>query len=105
MTTTMDAEAERWDEELELSRIRERIDAIDAERRRLSARRQEIEDARARQKFVCACVRLNKDIDIHGMAEQEVLGRYGLQLGLVSETLSALKACPSCRGSGIPKEG
>jgi hypothetical protein len=89
----------------ELSYIRKRIEEIDKERWGLIKRLQEIEDGRAQRKFTCECVRKNGDIDITNMQEQEAAGRKGLQMGLVYETLSSLKACPSCHGSGIPSGG
>ena len=97
----MTTKAEVEDDELRI--IRARISKIDAERSRLLKRAKEIEDGRARRKFTCACVRLNKDIDIGDMSEQHAAGRRGLQLGLVAETLSALEDCARCGGSGIPK--
>lgn len=86
----------------ELSRINARISEIDEERYKLVRRRQVLERGRALRKFTCVCVRLGRDIDVTNMSEQEAAGRRGLQIGLVAETLSALKDCPSCRGSGIP---
>jgi hypothetical protein len=86
----------------ELTRINARIAEIDDERFKLIRRRQVLERNRALRKFTCVCVRLGKDIDVTNMSEQEAAGRHGLQIGLVAETLSALKDCPSCRGSGIP---
>ncbi|HYX21409.1 MAG TPA: hypothetical protein VFA98_11250 [Thermoanaerobaculia bacterium] len=86
----------------ELSRIRARIAEIDDERIKLLKRCNVLERNRALRKFTCVCVRLGKDIGVTNMSEQEAAGRNGLQIGLVAETLSALKGCPSCRGSGIP---
>lgn len=86
----------------ELTRIRARIAEIDDERFKLLQRCKVLEKNRALRKFTCVCVRLNKDIGVTDMIEQEAAGRRGLQTGIVIETLSALKNCPSCRGSGIP---
>ena len=86
----------------ELTLINARISEIDDERWKLIQRRKVLERNRALRKFTCVCVRLGKDINVTNMTEQEVAGRHGLQIGLVAETLSALKNCPSCRGSGIP---
>lgn len=86
----------------ELSRIRARIAEIDSERYKLLQRCKVLEQTRALRKFTCVCVRLGKDIRVTNMSEQEAAGRTGLQCGLVAETLSALKNCPACRGSGIP---
>lgn len=86
----------------ELTRINARISEIDDERWKLIQRRKVLEQNRALRKFTCVCVRLGKDISVTDMSEQEAAGRRGLQIGLVAETLSALKNCPVCRGSGMP---
>jgi len=73
-----------------------RLDALVAERN-------ELEFARDRMKYTCPCVRLNSDMGIHDMGDQERRGRYGLRAGgLVSNCLSAQLACPNCHGSGMP---
>lgn len=57
----------------------------------------------ALDRYRCHCVNLNSKMGIIDMVEQERRNRNGLQIGLVSETLSASRACPDCGGSGIPK--
>lgn len=54
--------------------------------------------------YTCTCVRLNKDLDIWDMSQQEEQGRRPLGFGSVSDTLSADKNCPICHGTGIPPE-
>jgi len=49
----------------------------------------------------CTCVRLNKEIGIHDMIMQDTAGRRGLTGGgWVSDTLSAVKSCVRCNGTG-----
>jgi hypothetical protein len=50
----------------------------------------------------CTCVKLNRDIEIYDMGEQERRGRRGLGFGMVSDTLSCRKDCTTCKGTGIP---
>ena len=53
----------------------------------------------------CACVKLGKDIGIMDMQDLQLAGRVGFGAGLVAYTLSALKSCPSCKGTGKPAHG
>lgn len=62
-----------------------------------------LEMLQALNRYTCSCVNLNSKMGIHDMAEQELRGRIGLQLGVVSETLSAARSCPDCGGSGVPR--
>jgi hypothetical protein len=85
----------------ELVDIRAVLDKLDTLRSTLIARRDVLERLlRGKELFTCVCVRLNEDLGIRTMSEQEAAGRRGLQLGSVSETLSALKDCPHCKGRG-----
>lgn len=58
----------------------------------------------AKEKYSCSCVRLNKDINVFDMRDQELRNRNGLQLGFVAETLSADRSCQTCHGSGKATE-
>lgn len=78
----------RADMQLEINQINDEIDALGLEL--------------DREGFTCRCVRLNEDIGIHDMVDQEKAGRVGLGLGWVSQTLSALRDCEVCKGAGKP---
>jgi hypothetical protein len=87
-----------------------RIDEIntecDALERRLDALREErsaLGMAQALDTYTCHCVNLNRKMEIHDSVEQERRNRNGLQVGLVSETLSASRSCPDCGGTGQPR--
>jgi hypothetical protein len=51
----------------------------------------------------CPCVKLNSKLGIFDIHEQASLGRVPLELGAVSDTHSANKDCPTCKGTGKPK--
>lgn len=84
----------------EMRALDKRIKELDHERASLLSERERLEIIEASERFTCECVRLNRDIDVHNMIDQEKCGRNGLQFGLVSNTFSALKACPKCHGRG-----
>lgn len=51
----------------------------------------------------CTCVKLNKDVEIYDMQEQERRGRNPLSVGgFVADTLTARKDCTVCNGTGVP---
>lgn len=91
---------------------RERIQAIDRQAAALQttlnlmhAQRRELELEEVREAHPCDCVKLNASIGIHDTGEQARQGREGLSFGgWVSETLSALKDCPRCHGTGVPED-
>jgi len=86
-----------------LKEIRQEIDTLDSRRYQLIEEREVLERAEAKEKYNCPCVRLNGDIGIHDMVEQEGANRRGLGFGFVSQTLSCEKDCPRCKGKGIPQ--
>lgn len=53
---------------------------------------------------LCGCVRVNGEIDIVTMVDQEKRGRIGIEPGLVEKTRSARKDCPECKGTGLLEE-
>jgi len=56
-----------------------------------------------REDHPCACVKLNRDVEIYDMGEQERRGRNPLSCGgFVADTLTARKDCTVCKGTGIP---
>jgi hypothetical protein len=80
----------------EIGSLQEKVYALQDERLALRLE-QDKED------HPCTCVKLNKDIEIYDMMEQELRGREPLSLGsFVCDLLTALKNCPVCRGTGIP---
>ena len=51
----------------------------------------------------CTCVKLNGDVEVFDMQEQERRGRNPLSCGgFVADTLSARKDCTVCNGTGVP---
>lgn len=79
----------------ECARLQRSLDTLYAERKKLMM-------LGKREEYSCSCVRLNSEIGIFDMIEQEESNRNGIGCGLVSETLSALKCCPNCSGTGKP---
>ncbi len=63
-----------------------------------------LEMEQAKEDHPCSCVKLNGDIEIYDMVEQERRGRRGLQFGTVADTLSARKDCEFCKGTGKPSK-
>lgn len=56
-----------------------------------------------KEEHPCSCVRLNGDIEIYDMQEQERRGRTPLSCGgFVADTLTARKDCQECGGTGKP---
>lgn len=82
--------------------LRERLAEVDKEALFLRETIHKALMAEAREKFTCPCVRLNSDLGIGTCAQQAEKHRVGLQLGYVADTLSALKDCPLCDGTGEP---
>lgn len=74
-----------------------RVGEIDAEDHELRL-------TQCRTEHPCHCVRLNRDLKIHTMEQQERCGRKPLMhMGFVSESLSTLGTCPLCHGTGKPR--
>lgn len=55
----------------------------------------------------CTCVRLNRELGIYTLVDQERAMRRSWESGLVADSRSARKDCPLCKGSGArpPEEG
>lgn len=89
---------------------KERLQAIDVIIRRLQLQVNDLQEERnklrleeQREEHPCSCVKLNGDIEIYDMQEQERRGRSPLSVGgFVAHTLSARLDCPSCKGTGKP---
>lgn len=57
-----------------------------------------------KEEHPCTCVKLNSDVEIYDMQEQERRGRNPLSCGgWVANTLSARKDCLTCKGTGKPQ--
>ncbi len=89
---------------------KEQMNLLRAESRSLQTRRDlihkmldKLELEQAWEDHPCTCVKLNGDIGIYDMMEQERRNRRGLGFGFVSHCLSAIKNCPKCEGKGIPQ--
>lgn len=89
---------------MKLCRLRRHRDAVQAELNALQDEISRLELDRDRERYNCSCVRLNSDIGIGDIHEQERRGRTGCTLGWVARTLSALKDCSVCHGSGVAEE-
>lgn len=92
-----------------MSARKERMTAISTERHILQSQIDKLDKEmdklrmeQSREDHPCSCVKLNGDISIFDMVEQERRGRTGLGFGFVSETLSCDKDCQVCHGTGKP---
>lgn len=85
-----------------ISRLREERDELQKRVYALNDSIKELQLLEDKEQHPCSCVKLNGDIEIYDMQEQERRGRVPLDLGLVSECLSARKDCPICKGTGKP---
>jgi hypothetical protein len=57
----------------------------------------------SKEEHPCTCVKLNRDIEVFDMQEQERRGRVPLSMGgFVMDNLSAIKNCRECNGTGKP---
>ena len=56
-----------------------------------------------RLQYPCECVRLNSELSVYSMEDQEEKNRHGLTCGAIYRCLSADNGCPLCHGSGIPQ--
>lgn len=76
--------------------LREKSDKLYAEIHKLDLEQR-------KEDHPCACVKLNRDIEIYDMGEQERRGRTPLSVGgFVADTLTAIKSCTVCNGTGVP---
>ena len=92
-----------------MSQRKERLQEIDTKLNSLGELREELLRERRvldleqrKEDHPCSCVKLNGDIEIYDMQEQERRGRNPLGLGFVADCLTALKNCPVCNGTGVP---
>lgn len=80
--------------------LRRRRDELQAELSSIDDELGRLHLLRDQEEFNCPCVRINGDIGIGDMHEQDRRRRTGLTLGWVSRTLSASLDCPLCLGKG-----
>jgi hypothetical protein len=87
---------------IRIQEIRRKLDEL---YRQTTALHEEL-DARtladAIERHPCQCVRLNGHIGIFDSGQQEAAGRVGLMLGLVANSISSVRDCPVCGGTGVP---
>ena len=64
----------------------------------------ELQHEEDREAHPCECVRLNADIEIYDMGEQERRKRkpVGAWHSFVRDALTAREDCPKCKGTGKP---
>ncbi len=88
-----------------LSELRSEILTVQRQLDKLHEERRTLELEQEKYDHPCACVKLNKDVEIFSRSEQERRGRIHLSLGyLIGDTLSARTDCGVCLGTGIPRK-
>lgn len=85
-----------------IGHIESRCEELEAELNELNDLRRSLELEQAREDHPCSCVAYNADLLIYDLIEQNKQGRVGIGFGPVINTLSALRDCPHCHGTGIP---
>lgn len=91
------------DRKEQIKKLREESHSLFLQRERVHEELSKLELEQAWEDHPCECVKLNGDIEIYDMMEQERRNRRGLGFGFVSHCLSAIKNCPKCEGKGIPQ--
>jgi hypothetical protein len=85
-----------------IQQLRAEVNQLDGVRSALLTEIKKLNLEQNKEEHPCSCVKLNGDIEIYDMQEQERRGRNPLGLGCVSECLTARKDCQVCRGTGVP---
>jgi hypothetical protein len=85
-----------------LQQLRAEVSQLDGVRASLLTEISKLDLEQRKEDHPCACVKLNGDIEIYDMQEQERRGRKPLGLGPVADCLTARKDCQVCKGTGIP---
>jgi len=84
--------------------LRQQVDQLNKKKNELFDEIVRLDLEERKEEYSCLCVRLNRDIDVFDMAEQEHKHRNPLSVGgFVADTLSARKDCTTCQGTGKPK--
>ena len=72
---------------------------------RLAKEVRELQLAADKEEYNCCCVKLNRDIEIYDMQEQERRNRTVVSYqSFVPDCLSARRDCPDCKGAGKVKK-
>lgn len=85
-----------------MATISAELEQVNKRQQELIAERRKLELEQNREDHPCQCVKLNKDIEVFDMQEQERRGRVPLGLGFVADCLTAIKDCHVCNGTGVP---
>jgi hypothetical protein len=85
-----------------LTEIRAELETLNQTRTQLIAERDQLSFEDDIEHYSCVCVRENRGIGIFDMMQQQEANRRPLGLGWVADTLSADRACPICKGEGVP---
>jgi hypothetical protein len=83
--------------------LQEQIDPINTQIKSIEDDIKVVDMAINHLKHPCPCVRLNEDIGVFDMIQQDKANRNPFGLGYVAACLSADKNCPICHGTGVPK--
>lgn len=87
-----------------IASINDEIITLDRLRHKLHEERLALQRSIDFNHYSCQCVELNSMIGIYNMSDQTNRNRNALQMGLVSESLSASRSCTECGGSGVPRQ-
>ncbi len=86
-----------------LQQLRETVSKLDQQRNEALTEIKKLDLEQKREEYPCSCVKLNGDVEIYDMQEQERRGRNPLSVGgFVMDTLTARKDCTTCNGTGVP---
>lgn len=86
-----------------IQELRAQADKLRKQSDKLYAEIAKLDLEQRKEDHPCACVKLNRDVEIYDMGEQERRGRNPLSLGgFVADTLTARKDCTVCMGTGKP---
>jgi hypothetical protein len=86
-----------------IRQLRDQVSVLDKQRNEKLTEIHKLELEQRKEEHPCSCVKLNRDVEIYDMQEQERRGRNPLSVGgFVADTLTALKGCRECKGTGKP---
>lgn len=86
-----------------IQELRSKADKLRKELDELHTEINKLDLEQRKEDHPCTCVKLNRDVEIYDMQEQERRGRNPLSCGgFVADTLTARKDCTVCNGTGVP---
>lgn len=86
-----------------IQELRSKADKLRKELDELHTEIKKLDMEQRKEDHPCTCVKLNGDVEIYDMGEQERRGRNPLSIGsFVADTLSARRDCTICNGTGVP---